>query len=167
METEYILFSFLILSAFSKQHFDFNKLGSLLIFPVLYLNIARMSVPGCLCTHICIDWLAISKHRSACLVDYINRGNWSLGWRILWKLCAPLILPKKSWDDVLECDFIAVCCINFIYCIAIEGIINSVRIYWTSAKFTDLCWAVSVSAFRSFTIWLNRLHKHKTILILN
>lgn len=152
MATEYILFSFPVLPAFSKHHFDFNKLGSLLIFPVLYLNIARMSIPGCLCTHICVDWLAISKHRSACLANNINRRNWSLGWRMLWKLCAPLILPKKSWYDVLECDFRIVCGINFFYCIAIEGIINSVRIYWTSAKFTDLCWAVSVSAFRLLPI---------------
>ena len=51
MAAECILFSFAILSAFSEHHFDSNKLGCLILFPVLCLNTALA-----IYTRICIDW---------------------------------------------------------------------------------------------------------------
>lgn len=129
---------------------------------MLCLNIAQMSVSGCLYTHICRDWLAISKHRNTCLVGMISWGNWLLGWRIHWKLCVSLMLPKKSWDDCLECYFVTVCRINFTDCIAVKVIMNSASIYWVFPRLTDLSWALSVPAFSLFTFWPDRLHKHTT-----
>lgn len=70
MAAECILFSFAILLAFSEHHFDSNKLGCLILFPVLCLNTARVSVPGCLHSH--MHRLVISKHRHACLVGVIS-----------------------------------------------------------------------------------------------
>lgn len=113
MAAECILFSFAILSAFSEHHFDSNKLGCLILFPVLCLNTARVSVPGCLHSH--MHGLVISKHRNACLVGVISWGNRLSSWGILWMLCAPLLLPQKSWDDGPSVT--TVCRVHFTYSI--------------------------------------------------
>lgn len=98
MAADCILFSFAVLSAFSEHRFGSNKLGCFILFPGLCLNTARVSVPGCLHSH--MHRLVISKHRNAGLVGVISWGNRLSSWGILWILCAPLFLPQKSWDDV-------------------------------------------------------------------
>lgn len=70
-------------------------------------------------------------------------------------LCAPLLLPQKSWDDVpsVHDGRCAAFTLPAVFC---EIVIRSASRYWASAQLTDVCWVLCVPASRVFVAWPGR-----------
>lgn len=110
--------------------------------------------------------LVLSKHRNAFLVGMISWGNRLFSWRILWKLCAPLRVPQKSWDDSPGVSWQCAALFYPVYCR--EVVIKSaacIEHLLGSRTYAGSCLSLPPGCFPT---WPGRPYKHQTsVLILN
>lgn len=109
---------------------------------MLYLNAALVWVPGCLHTHICIDWWYLNTEMPASLAWLAGEINCWVGEYSGSYVCL-YFYPKSL--EILSQGFLhnsVLHSFHLLYCCKVVK--NSASSYGASARFADLCWDLFV-----------------------